>query len=146
MRVAPDENKNSKRLITYQKKEIMSNQKLSNESQTPPLRNGVVSTRLSIGLNVHTPFGSGVIVSEEVFRTCERWGVKLDNNPFSFPIAFFFKKEVGHILDNCHCVFEYNDLTPLHVWQCPKCDEAEKGVCKCGMEFNDCCCSDLMQR
>ena len=125
----------------------MSNEKLSNEAQNPPLCNGVVSTRLSIGSNVWTHYGSGVIVSEEVFRTCERWGVKLDNNPFSFPIAFFFKKEVEHILDDCHCVFEYNDdHYGICVWQCPKCDEAEKEFCKCGMEFNDCCCSDLMQR
>lgn len=76
----------------------MSNEKLSNEAQK-----GVVSTRLSIGSNVWTPYGSGVIVEEEVFRTCQRWGVKLDNNPFSFPIAFFFKKEVEHILDARTC-------------------------------------------
>lgn len=46
------------------------------------------------GSIVKTPHGKGKIVAEEVFRTCERWGVKLDNNPFSFPIAFYFKNEI----------------------------------------------------
>ncbi|HLU84120.1 MAG TPA: hypothetical protein VKZ45_01500 [Vicingaceae bacterium] len=118
-----------------------------NQADNSALHKTKVSTRLSIGSNVWTPYGSGGIVEEEVFRTCQRWGVKLDNNPFSFPIAFFFKKEVEHILDSCHCIFEYNDLSPLLVWQCPKCDEGEKSFCKeCGMEIYDCCCSDLMHR
>lgn len=105
-----------------------------------------MSGQIKINTTVWTPYGSGVVVSEEVFKGSERWGVKLDNNPFSFPIAFFFKKEVENILDDCHCIYEYNDLTPLHVWQCPKCNDAEKLICKCGMEFDDCFCSDLMQR
>lgn len=49
---------------------------------------------MKIGAKVITPHGLGIIVQEEVFRTCERWGVKLDINPFSFPIAFYFKNEI----------------------------------------------------
>ncbi len=46
---------------------------------------------------VNTPDGVGVVVSEEVFRTAERWGVLLEENPFSFPIAFYFKNELTPI-------------------------------------------------
>lgn len=49
---------------------------------------------IKIGTKVLTPHGTGLVVSEEVFRTCERWGVKLDKNPFTFPVAFYFKEEV----------------------------------------------------
>lgn len=49
---------------------------------------------MKIGDKVDTPHGAGVIVDEEVFRTCQRWGVKLDANPFSFPVAFYFKNEI----------------------------------------------------
>ena len=105
-----------------------------------------MSGQIKIGTTVWTTYGEGTVVSEEIFKDAQRWGVKLTNNPFSYPVAFFFKKEVEHILDDCHCIFEYNDLTSLHVWQCPKCDDAEKQICKCGMTFDDCCCSDLNQR
>lgn len=47
---------------------------------------------------VETPHGVGEVKKEEVFRTCQRWGVKLANNPFTFPIAFYFKKEVKEIV------------------------------------------------
>lgn len=49
---------------------------------------------VKIGTKVQTPHGSGVVVQEEIFRTCERWGVKLDANPFSFPVSFYLKSEV----------------------------------------------------
>jgi hypothetical protein len=46
---------------------------------------------------VLTPHGIGIIVDEEVFKGSERWGVKLQNNPFTFPVAYYFKKEVAII-------------------------------------------------
>jgi len=59
-----------------------------------------MSGRIKIGVTVETPHGNGIVVSEEVFKGSERWGVKLDNNPFSFPVAFFFKNEVEKV---CKC-------------------------------------------
>jgi hypothetical protein len=53
---------------------------------------------LKIGSIVTTPHGNGVIVDEEVFRTCQRWGVKLDKNPFSFPVAYYFKNETHGVI------------------------------------------------
>lgn len=49
---------------------------------------------IKIGSKVKTPHGTGIVVQEEVFRTCQRWGVMLDKNPFTFPIAFYFKEEI----------------------------------------------------
>ena len=45
------------------------------------------------GKEIMTPHGKGIVVAEEIFRMCERWGVQLENNPFSFPVAFYFKNE-----------------------------------------------------
>lgn len=64
---------------------------LTSNDTKPALSAG---TRLLIGSEVVTPHGKGIIVAEEVFRTCGRWGVKLDKNPFSFPVAFYFKNEI----------------------------------------------------
>lgn len=43
-----------------------------------------------------TPHGKGIVVDKEEYSKSEfnRWGVKLDKNPFSFPVAFYTKKEV----------------------------------------------------
>lgn len=102
---------------------------------------------IKINSLVNTPNGRGVVLKEEVFRGCERWGVALEIYPFSFPIAYYFKNEVTAI-DECECVFEYNDdHHGTHVYQCPKCGKAEKELCDgCNMPFDDCCCSDLNQR
>lgn len=43
---------------------------------------------------VDTPHGRGVVVDFEKFRLTDRVGVKLDRNPFSFPVAYFFKSEI----------------------------------------------------
>jgi len=43
---------------------------------------------------VTTPHGKGVIVDFEKFRLTDRVGVKLDQNPFSFPVAYFFTHEI----------------------------------------------------
>lgn len=50
-----------------------------------------------LGSTVETPHGRGKVTAEEVFRTCERWGVELENNPFNYPIAFYFKREVTEV-------------------------------------------------
>lgn len=50
------------------------------------------------GDRVLTPHGYGTVTDREEFRTCCRVGVKLDNNPFSWPIAWYFEKEVR----KCH--------------------------------------------
>ncbi len=42
---------------------------------------------------VKTPHGEGVIVDIEDFKT-KRYGVELKDNPFSFPIAYYFKDEL----------------------------------------------------
>lgn len=70
-----------------------------NTALQPTLHKANVSTRLSIGARVETPHGRGQIVDEEVFRTCERWGVKLDKNPFPFPVAFYFKNEIRRVIE-----------------------------------------------
>lgn len=49
------------------------------------------------GNTVTTPHGKGIIVDLEKFRLTERVGVKLDQNPFRFPIAYFFKHEIKEI-------------------------------------------------
>jgi hypothetical protein len=77
----------------------MINEKLSNEAENPALNKGAVSTRLSIGSTVETPHGAGVIVAEEVFRTCERWGVRLHRSPFTFSVAFYFKNEIQRAIE-----------------------------------------------
>ena len=53
---------------------------------------------VKIGTRVNTENGFGIVVEEE-FRgePYARWGVELDNNPFSFPVAYYFKKEVEEI-------------------------------------------------
>ena len=67
----------------------------------------IMSGQIKIGKTVLTPYGEGVVVSEEIFKGAERWGVKLKNNPFSYPVAFFFKKDVQHILHDCHKFEEF---------------------------------------
>ena len=46
------------------------------------------------GDQVTTPDGKGIIVAFEKFRFTERIGVKLDVNPFPFPIAYYFKSQI----------------------------------------------------
>ena len=49
---------------------------------------------MKIGSEVTTPDGPGVIVDIESFRTCTRYLVKLELNPFSFPVACYFDNEI----------------------------------------------------
>lgn len=42
---------------------------------------------------VKTSKGMGKIVDIEQFRDLRRYGVELDENPFSFPVAYFPKHE-----------------------------------------------------
>ncbi len=46
------------------------------------------------GDQVTTPHGEGVIVDIENFDKAKRFGVKLENNPFTFPIAYYFEKDI----------------------------------------------------
>jgi len=65
------------------------------EAQSPAFLVGDVSTRfIRIKSHVQTPHGNGIVVDEEVFRTCGRWGVRLEKNPFSFSIVYYFKEEI----------------------------------------------------
>jgi len=50
--------------------------------------------KIKIGSSVKTPHGEGIVVNEEVFRFCERWGVKLKNSPSTFPVSYYFKEEI----------------------------------------------------
>ena len=46
------------------------------------------------GQKVETPHGLGAIQDIENCYRLKRYGVKLENNPFSFPIAYYFKHEL----------------------------------------------------
>lgn len=48
------------------------------------------------GDRVITPNGPGVIEDIEPWSAHNRYGVKLDKNPFWYPIAYYFKHEVTH--------------------------------------------------
>jgi hypothetical protein len=48
------------------------------------------------GDTVITPHGVGTVCGFEVLRTTERVQVKLNDNPFSFPVACYFLYEVKH--------------------------------------------------
>jgi len=49
---------------------------------------------MKIGTQVTTPDGSGTIELIETFRTCTRYGVRLEKNPYSFEVAFYFEGEI----------------------------------------------------
>lgn len=46
------------------------------------------------GDKVITPHGDGVIVDVEKYNNLKRYGIQLENNPFSFPVAYYFKEDV----------------------------------------------------
>lgn len=46
---------------------------------------------------VMTPHGKGEIVDKEEFKDVVRYGVKLENNPFPMPVAYYFKNELTAI-------------------------------------------------
>jgi hypothetical protein len=46
------------------------------------------------GDQVTTPHGEGEIVDIENFDKNKRYGVKLKVNPFTFPIAYYFEKDI----------------------------------------------------
>ena len=46
---------------------------------------------------VMTPHGKGRVSKFEEFRMSERIAVELDNNPFTFPIAYYFPYELRHL-------------------------------------------------
>jgi hypothetical protein len=48
---------------------------------------------------VTTPHGEVIIVDIENFGK-KRYGVKLDVNPFTFPVAYYFEKEIKIIFTN----------------------------------------------
>lgn len=43
---------------------------------------------------VITPHGEGEIVDIENYSNNKRFGVKLKVNPFTFPIAYYFEKDI----------------------------------------------------
>jgi hypothetical protein len=45
---------------------------------------------------VNTPNGKGVIVDTEEYSRIgsNRYGVKLENNPFWYPVAYYFTNEI----------------------------------------------------
>ena len=47
------------------------------------------------GQKVKTPNGLGKIKNIEGHRT-KRYGIKLDNNTFPYPIVYYFKHEIKH--------------------------------------------------
>jgi len=59
-------------------------------------------SRIRIGSRVDTPHGPGNVCTKEQFRTTLRWGVMLDNNPFSWTPAMYFENEITEITENNH--------------------------------------------
>lgn len=51
-------------------------------------------------MHVTTPDGPGTIEAIETFRTCTRYGIRLEKNPYSFPVAFYFENEIILTLQN----------------------------------------------
>ena len=47
---------------------------------------------------VLTPHGKGIIVDFEKTRWYTRAGVKLEQNPFTFPVAYYFVAEIKTLL------------------------------------------------
>jgi hypothetical protein len=53
---------------------------------------------MKIGDRANTEHGEGVIVDiETISDKYPRFGVKLDNNPFTFPIAYYFISEINKL-------------------------------------------------
>lgn len=50
---------------------------------------------LRVGNRVVTPDGPGEITDIERWSSGDRYGVRLDKTPFSYPIAFYFKNEIS---------------------------------------------------
>ncbi len=46
------------------------------------------------GERIETPHGPGEIVDIEKHNKFNRYGVKLDVNPFTFPVAYYFEKDL----------------------------------------------------
>lgn len=61
-----------------------------------------MSGQIKIGTIVLTPHGLGEVCEKEQFRTTLRWGVMLDNNPFSWTPAMYFENEITEIIENDH--------------------------------------------
>ena len=53
---------------------------------------------MKIGEEVRTPNGFGKIVDIEEFRTTKRYGIKLNMNTLSIPIAYYFENEISECL------------------------------------------------
>jgi hypothetical protein len=54
-----------------------------------------MSGQIKIGDRITTPDGVGVVLEMEKYSeaTNNRYGIKLDTNPYTFPIAFYFHHE-----------------------------------------------------
>lgn len=50
---------------------------------------------MKTGDKVKTPDGEGVVVDTEEFYNIKRYGIRLENNPFTFPVAYYFRKEIN---------------------------------------------------
>ena len=46
---------------------------------------------------VYSPYGKGEIVDIESHFGKRRYGLKLENNPFSYPVAYFWFSEVSTV-------------------------------------------------
>lgn len=49
---------------------------------------------MKIGDSVKTSEGMGIIIDKEISNHITRYGVKLDNNPFDFSPAYYYKTEL----------------------------------------------------
>lgn len=52
---------------------------------------------MKIGDRITTPQGEGNIVDLEIYsrmNNAKRWGIELDNNPFAFPVAYYWEEEL----------------------------------------------------
>ena len=83
---------------------------------------------LKIGTLVNTPHGRGVISKHEEFRLSERFAVKLEDSPFSFPLAYYFQHELEVIELNKYCLCEYehsDNIAGILVFMCNLCVKKE---------------------
>jgi hypothetical protein len=67
-----------------------------------------MSGRIKKGDRLSTPDGVGVVVEMESYsdKQFNRYGVRLYRNPYSFPVSFYFHKEVEMV---CKCGMPSND-------------------------------------
>ena len=68
----------------------------------------IMSGQIKIGDRITTPDGVGVVSEMEKYSDAKfnRYGVRLYENPYSFPVSFYFHQDVKKV---CKCGMPSND-------------------------------------